>query len=383
MSPPESPPGITISESPSGDIHPIAGAPTSIAAFIGWAMQGPTDAAVLVRSWSDFERQFGGFDPRFYLGYAVSHFFANGGQGAYVVRLASGDSGGSTATRGAVMTGAHLLDAVPIFNLLAVPGEADPDTIAQLQAYCAGRRAFLIVDSAPGSTFATLQAGPDSLMTGANAINSALYFPWLNALDPQQNITRPFPPSGFVAGLYAATDASRGIWHAPAGASASLTGQSGPALDLTDSEAATLNAHAVNCVRHLAQIGTVVWGGRILGGSDQVASEWKYVPVRRLALYIESSLSDGIKWAAFEPNNERLWAELRSSIGSFMQTLFLQGAFQGTTPAQAYFVKCDAQNNPQSGIDQGVVNIVVGFAPLKPAEFVVIQIQRVTGQAGS
>ncbi len=365
---------------PSGT-HPIAGVPTGIAAFVGWAAQGPTDGAISVRSWSDFETQFGGFDPRFYLGYAVSHFFANGGQQAYVVRLASDGNGGAAASA-AVMTGVHLLDAVPTVNLLAVPGEADPDLIAQLQAYCAERKTFLIVDSAPGSTFATLQNGPDSRMTGANAINSAFYFPWLNALDAQQNITRPFPPSGFVAGLYAATNASRGVWRSPAGIRVSLTGQSGPVLSLTDPQMAALSAHAVNCIRHIAQFGDVVWGDRTLAGSDQTASDWKYVSVRRLALYIESSLSNGIQWAAFEPNNEQLWAQLRSSVGAFMQTLFVQGAFQGTTPAQAYFVTCDAGNNPQSSIDQGVVNILVGFAALRPAEFIVIQIQQMAGQTG-
>ena len=365
---------------PSGT-HPIAGVPTGIAAFVGWAAQGPTDGAISVRSWSDFETQFGGFDPRFYLGYAVSHFFANGGQQAYVVRLASDGNGGAAASA-TVMTGVHLLDAVPTVNLLAVPGEADPDLIAQLQAYCAERKTFLIVDSAPGSTFATLQNGPDSRMTGANAINSAFYFPWLNALDAQQNITRPFPPSGFVAGLYAATDASRGVWRSPAGIRVSLTGQSGPVLSLTDPQIAALSAHAVNCIRHIAQFGDVVWGDRTLAGSDQTASDWKYVSVRRLALYIESSLSNGIQWAVFEPNNEQLWAQLRSSVGAFMQTLFVQGAFQGTTPAQAYFVTCDAGNNPQSSIDQGVVNILVGFAALRPAEFIVIQIQQMAGQTG-
>ena len=368
-------------EAPSGT-HPIAGAPTGIAAFVGWAAQGPTDSAILLRSWSDFQQQFGGFDPRFYLGYAVSHFFANGGQQAYVVRLASDGNGGAPAASAAVMTGVHLLDAVPIFNLLAVPGEADPGLMAQLQAYCAGRKSFLIVDSAPGSTFATLQNGPDSLMTGANAINAAFYFPWLNALDAQQNITRPFPPSGFVAGLYAATDASRGVWRSPAGLRANLTGESGPVLGLTDPQIGVLSPHAINCIRHIAQFGDVVWGDRTLAGSDQAASDWKYVSVRRLALYIEQSLSNGIQWAVFEPNNAQLWAQLRSSVGAFMQTLFVQGAFQGTTPAQAYFVKCDASNNPQVNIDQGVVNILVGFAPVKPAEFIVIQIQQMAGQTG-
>jgi phage tail sheath protein FI len=363
------------------DTHPIAGAPTGIAAFVGWATQGPTDQAILLRSWSDFETQFGGFDPRFYLGYAVSHFFANGGQQGYVVRVAS-DGGGITATSAAVMTGVHLLDTVPNFNLLALPGETDPGMIAELQAYCAGRRTFLIVDSAPGSTFATLQNGPDSLMTGANAINAAFYFPWLNALDAQQNITRPFPPSGFVAGLYAATDSSRGVWRSPAGLRANLTGQSGPVLGLTDPQIGVLSSHAVNCIRHIAQFGDVVWGDRTLAGSDQAASDWKYVSVRRLALYIESSLYDGTRWAVFEPNNAQLWAQLHSSVGAFMQTLFVQGAFQGTTPPQAYFVKCDASNNPQASIDQGVVNILVGFAPVKPAEFILIQIQQMAGQSG-
>jgi hypothetical protein len=363
----------------SGDTHPIAGAPTGIAAFVGWAAQGPTDKAILLRSWSDFETQFGGFDPRFYLGYAVSHFFANGGQQAYIVRLASD---GTPAATAAVMTGVYLLDAVPIFNLLAVPGESDPGLIAQLQAYCAGRKAFLIVDSAPGSTFATLQNGPDTRMTGANAINAAFYFPWLNALDAQQNITRPFPPSGFVAGLYAATDAARGVWRSPAGLRTNLTGQSGPVVELTDPQIGVLSARAINCIRHIAQFGDVVWGDRTLGGSDQAASDWKYVSVRRFALYIESSLYDGSQWAAFEPNNAQLWAQLRASVGAFMQTLFVQGAFQGSTPAQAYFVKCDASNNPQASVDQGVVNILVGFAPLHPAEFIVIQIQQLAGQTG-
>ena len=363
----------------TSNTHPIAGAPTGIAAFVGWAAQGPTDGAILVRDWLDFQQQFGGFDPRYYLGYAVSHFFANGGQQAYVVRLALDGNGGAAASS-AMMTGVHLLDAVPTFGLLAVPGETDPGLIAQLQAYCAGRKTFLIVDSAPGSTFATLQNGPDSLMTGTNAINSAFFFPWLNALDAQQNVARPFPPSGFVAGLYAATDAARGVWRSPAGLRANLTGQSGPVLGLTDPQIGVLSAHAVNCIRHIAQFGDVVWDDRTLAGSDQAGSQWKYISVRRLFIYIEQSLSNGTQWAVFEPNNEQLWAQLRSSVGAFMQMLFLQGAFQGTAPAQAYFVKCDAGNNPQPSIDQGVVNIQVGFAPLYPAEFIMIQIQQMAGQ---
>jgi Bacteriophage tail sheath protein len=285
----------------TSDTHPIAGAPTGIAAFVGSAAQGPTDRAIFVSSWLDFESQFGGFDPRFYLGYAVNHFFANGGQQACVVRLPA--NGNGTA---AVVAAVHLLDAVPTVNLLAVPGEADPGLIVELQAYCAGRKAFLIADSAADSTFATLQNGPDSRMTGANAINSAFYFPWLNALDAQQNVTRPFPPSGFVAGIYAATDAARGVWQAPAGIDAPITGASDPVVKLTDAENAVLNPLAVNCIRNFPRVGDVVWGARTLAGSDQADSEFKYVPVRRFYIYIEQSLSSGTQWAVFEPNDEKL-----------------------------------------------------------------------------
>jgi len=274
------------------------------------------------------------------------------------------------------------LDAVPIANLLAVPGESDPGLIAELQAYRTGRKAFLIADSAADGTFATLQNGPDSRMTGANAINSAFYFPWLKALDAQQNITRPFPPSGFVAGIYVATDAARGVWQAPAGIGAPITGASDPAVKLTDAENAVLNALAVNCIRNFPRFGDVVWGARTLAGSDRADSEFKYVSVRRFYIYIEQSLSSGTQWAVFEPNDEKLWAQLSSSVDAFMHTLFLQGVFQGATPAQAYFVRCDASNNPQSSIDQGVVNILVGYALVRPAEFTLIQIQQLTGQSG-
>ena len=276
-------------------------------------------------------------------------------------------------------TGVHLLDTV-FFNLLSVPGEAQPQTISDLQAYCVGERAFLIVDSDAGDTFASLQGGPNSLMSGANAINSALYFPWVNSFDPIQKVTRAFPPAGFVAGLYAATDASRNVWKAPAGINANLSGESGLAIALTDPQNGTLNVQAINCLRKFPVYGDVIWGARTLRGNDQVGSEWKYVPIRRFALFLESSLYEGTQWVVFEPNDERLWGQIRMNVGAFMQGLFLKGAFQGTTPQQAYFVKCDGENNPQPSIDQGIVNILVGFAPLYPAEFVIIQIQQMAGQ---
>ncbi|NGZ08267.1 MAG: phage tail sheath family protein [Nitrospira sp. LK70] len=276
--------------------------------------------------------------------------------------------------------GVHLLDTVSIFNLLCVPGENDQATIQSLQGYCHDQRAFYIVDCNQSDSFGSLQTGPGNI-TGDNSINSAFYFPWVNAPDPlQQGRVRPFPPCGFVAGLYAATDATRGVWKAPAGIDASLTGESGLTSILTDLQNGTLNIRAINCLRNFPVYGDVIWGARTLRGNDQVGSEWKYVPIRRLALYLESSLYEGTQWVVFEPNDERLWSQIRLNVGVFMQGLFLQGAFQGTTPQKAYFVKCDAENNPQSGINMGIVNILVGFAPLFPAEFVVIQIQQMAGQ---
>lgn len=281
--------------------------------------------------------------------------------------------------------GVHLLDRVDIFNLLCIPGETDAPTISNLQAYCFLKRAFYIVDPPELATTANLiQSGPvgstAGSLTGQNSINSAYYYPWVQAPDPLFG-NRPtlFPPCGFVAGIYASTDTARGVWKAPAGIDASLTGVNGLQYVLTDLENGSLNVQAINCLRQFKVYGDVVWGARTLQGNDQAGSEWKYVPIRRMALFLESSLYDGTQWVVFEPNDATLWGQIRLNVGAFMQDLFLKGAFQGTTPAQAYFVKCDADNNPQSSIDLGVVNILVGFAPLFPAEFVVIQIQQIAG----
>jgi len=285
--------------------------------------------------------------------------------------------------------GINLLDRVDIFNLLCVPGETDAATISTLQKYCSTKRAFFIVDSPHLATISGLmQTGPvgtppnSGSITGEYASNSAYYFPWIQAPDPLVG-NRPtlFPPCGFVAGIIAATDAGRGVWKAPAGINAGFTGNTGLQYVLTDEENGTLNTQAVNCSRQFKVYGDVVWGSRTLAGNDQAGSQWKYVPIRRLALFLESSLFDGTQWVVFEPNDETLWGQVRMNVGTFMQGLFLQGAFAGSTPQQAYFVKCDGENNPPASIALGVVNILVGFAPLYPAEFVVIQIQQIVAQA--
>ena len=288
-------------------------------------------------------------------------------------------------------TGFALLADTPIFNLLCAPGENSAVAVSAMQQFCFENRAFLIVDAAPnaapsGPVPPGLGAGPaDSngvSLSGPHAGNSAFYFPWVSAPDPLANNSPTlFPPCGFVAGIYAATDTNRGVSRAPAGVGATLSGALGLQYDLTDIQNGALNPLAVNCLRQFPALGTVVWGARTIAGADALGSQWKYVPVRRLALYIESSLYAGMKWAVFEPNGEALWSQVRLSVGSFLHGLFLQGAFAGSTPEKAYFVKCDSANNTEATAALGVLNVAVGFAPLYPAEFEVIQIQQMVSQA--
>jgi phage tail sheath protein FI len=267
------------------------------------------------------------------------------------------------------------------FNLLCVPGLTKPDVLSDLQSFCRKQRAFLIADCDRDATHDTLLNQGLGGLTQDDGINSAFYFPWIIAPDPlDENRVSDFPPCGFVAGLYAKTDVTRGVWKAPAGTEASLVGIRGVSRSLTDAENGHLNVRAINCIRTLPPFTTVLWGARTLRGNDEQGSEWKYIPVRRTALFIEQSLYRGLKWVVFEPNDEPLWSQIRLNVGAFMHDLFRQHAFQGSTPREAYFVKCDKETTTQNDIDHGIVNILVGFAPLKPAEFVVIKIQQMAGQ---
>jgi len=294
--------------------------------------------------------------------------------GTVLLPSASAAAGGEFEI--AVAASTAILDQIDLFNLLCVPGEIEAATIGALEKYCEGRRAFLIADSDPSVTDVSKISGPPT--TGANG---AIYFPWVIAPDPaNENQPRSFPPSGFVAGVYAQTDETRGVWKPPAGTGAILRGASGVSVPLTDGETGILGAKAINTIRSFPSQPILVWGARTTQGSDALASEWKYIPVRRTALFIEESLYRGLKWVVFEPNGEPLWSQIRLNVGAFMQTLFQQGAFQGQTASQAYAVKCDNETTTQTDIDQGVVNIVVGFAPLKPGEFVLIRVQEKAGK---
>jgi phage tail sheath protein FI len=304
---------------------------------------------------------------------------AHGGQPGGTLDL-SDYQGGMTGQ--ADKLGIYQLYKTDIFNLLCLPG-APQTVLAAAAQLCVDRRAILLVD--PPSAWSTVANAVSGMATppvsGDLAKNAAVYFPNVQVADPSQNgVTVWLPPCGTVAGVAARTDVQRGVWKAPAGTDASLNGVSGLPLPLTDADSGQLNPLGVNCLRSFPVIGPVVWGARTLRGADRLADQWKYLPVRRLALFIEESLFRGTQWVVFEPNDEPLWASVRMNVGTFMNTLFRQGAFQGATARDAYLVKCDRENNPQNDIDRGIVNILVGFAPLKPAEFVIIHIQQLAGQ---
>jgi len=317
--------------------------------------------------------------------------------------VAKGDDGGELVDNDilgdqAGKTGIYALLKADIFNILCLPPlgpgpdgtDIDPGTWAKASKFCADHRAFLVVD-APHGWDVTAATDPDptkgvGVFSALDRNHSAIYFPRLLIPDPlQENKLEVYAPCGTIAGVYARTDTARGVWKAPAGIDTNLQGVLGLAIqglpaNLTDGEVGRLNPIGINSLRGLPVIGNVAWGARTLEGADVLASQWKYIPVRRLALYLEESLFRGTQWVVFEPNDEPLWAQIRLNIGAFMQTLFRQGAFQGSSPKDAYFVKCSSETTTQADIDAGVVNIVVGFAPLKPAEFVVIKIQQIAQQ---
>ena len=283
-------------------------------------------------------------------------------------------------------SGLYALEDVRDVNIINLPEVYDAGVLANAITYAEDRRAMLLIDvDDTDNTFDRARAWiEDPANAGLRHRNAAVYWPRVRMPDPLQgNRPRSFANSGLMAGLFSRTDSSRGIWKAPAGIEARLRGVTALDYVLSDQENGVLNPLGLNCLRTFPVFGQVSWGARTMVGADALASEWKYVPVRRLALFIEESLYRGTQFVVFEPNDEPLWAQIRLSVGTFMNNLFRQGAFQGSTPQEAYLVRCDKSTTTQADIDLGIVNIVVGFAPLKPAEFVIIQIQQLAGQSQS
>lgn len=405
-------PGVYVEEVPSG-VRVIADADTSVCVFVGRCLRGPlASKATLDRgerrevfSFSDFERQFGGGHAGLSVPAAVAAFFRNGGSHVVILRLhapaAEGADPNDTTDGGPLLadddylghaeagTGLHALRRIGPFNLLCIPpdvpeGDTAPAVYQAALALCVEHRAMLLVDPPAawddpnaiarghGAAVAALGLG------GEAARNAALYFPRLLQYEPGPAVPVMRVPCGAVAGVIARTDSREGVWKAPAGAEAGLVDVVDLAFALNDEEQGLLNPLGVNALRTFTPHGKVVWGARTLRGDDAMGDEYKYVPVRRTALHIEQSVLNGIAWAVFEPNDAALWAQLRLAVGSFMHNLFRQGAFAGATPDEAYFVQCDAQTTTQGNIDRGLCQVLIGFAPLKPAEFLVLQMTQNT-----
>jgi len=343
-------------------IAPVA---TSIAAFVGLAQAGPFDSPTAIASFAAYLAAFGPLNVSSELGFAVQQFFLNGGARCYVVRVQTVSAQSLDA-----------LDAVPLFNLLCLPGVYDRALLSAAAAYCVKRRAFLIADCDP-------RAGTPELLVATmkqpgleHGESAAVYGPWLQIPDPlNPGQSRTVAPSGSVAGVYAQTDLSRGVWTAPAGLNAAIMGAEGLVFSATDLETAELLEAGLNPIRQLPAGGIVVWGARTLAGAG---SQHQYVPVRRLLLFLEQSIIAGTEWARLVANTPALWASVRLEVQQFLQQMFQQGALRGASASEAYFVSCDQTTMTAEDIQEGRLVIVIGVAAAEPAQFVVIRIQQMT-----
>lgn len=390
-------PGVYNEEVPQG-FHTIPGVETSITAFVGRARRGPRDKPIAINAYSDFELIFGGLQNEYPMSFAVSDYFLNGGNKALIVRVVDSPSN-DDVTEGSnsliigdeeVGTGLYALKKADMFNILCIPpggenNDVSKRVITAAANYCEERLAILILDSPQAWT--TKQDARDDMNTpstslGTDSSNAALFFPRIRKPNPLRNgKIETFAACGAVAGVMARTDAAQGIWKGFAGVNAVLNGVTGLSVTLTDAENEELYTLGCNCLRVIPLVGPVVWGERTLRGNNTLSSEWKYISVCRLALFIKESLYRGTQWVVFEPNNEPLWNQIRLYVRVFMHDLFRQGAFQGAVPIEAFFVKCDGETTTQSDIEHGILNFWVGFAPIKPAEFVILRIQQMTGQS--
>ena len=373
---------------------PFEGVPTSVAAFLGPFNNGPMNEAVQIQSMNDFHIHFGGLDPQSEASYGIKDFFLNGGRKAWVVRIdrAAIDQPDPSAIIGTLdnMAGLHALENVDIFNMLCFPDIFNNNMIEQLiikDAYvkiltetfkfCERHRAFFILDSPAGiSTPENIKTFLTENEILCNA-NGAIYFPRIIRSNQQLGKQpRIAAPSGAMAGVYARLDHTRGVWKAPAGTEAVLNNVPDLEYHVISNDINVLNPIGINCLRQVPNQGTVCWGARTLLSSDP---EWRYISVKRLALFVEESILKGTQWVVFEPNGENVWSQIRQSVRSFLYTIFLQGGFSGSQPDEAYYVKCDSYTTTASDIQNGILNIIVGIAPINPSEFLNLGIQHRMG----
>ena len=386
-------PGVYVEELPS-TLRSITGVRTSVTAFIGRALKGPVKYPQRIYSFEHYKRIFGGLWKPSNMSYAIYQYFQNGGKEALILRVAQNENGtpdddGEPFDDMKIDDALSAFNRADIFSLLCIPPfnpktNTTPTSIYdKALAYLENekKRVILIIDpprdwKRSHDPIGKMGVNSSEFLKLHNR-NAVVYFPRLLANDPlENNNQREFVPCGAVAGIFARTDSVLGVWKSPAGIEATLRGVPDLTVRLSDKENGELNARGINCLRVLPRTGVVVWGARTMHRLGGPVYQWKYIGVRRLALFIEESLYRGTQWIVFEPNDERLWSQIRLNLGQFMNDMYKSGAFQGKTPKDAYFVKCDNETTTQTDICNGIINIVVGFAPLKPAEFVVVRIQQ-------
>ena len=372
-------PGVYIEEV-STRTREIVGVPTSTAAFVGFAPSGPTDP-IIVDGIAEYEAAFGKISAVRPMSLGVAEFFRNGGAKAVILRVAptrrTATQSGQLIGNAKAKTGLHALKRVdePV-GLLLVPDaaylpEKDATEVVNTAASVAEARGVFHIADVP--KIIASKGAPAAVQWSAGVArnrNLTIYYPWLVTGAGAKKAARP--PSAIAAGIYARLDHARGVWKAPAGQDATTIGITGLAANVTSAQMQSLQDAGINSIRKMPGGEVVLWGARTVAAEGD--AEWKYVNVRRLFLFLERSIEEGLQWAVFEPNGENLWAQIRLEVSSFLYTAWKADAFPGNKPEEAYFVKCDRTTMTQNDIDSGQLIALIGIAPVKPAEFVIFRI---------
>ncbi|MFL6292692.1 MAG: phage tail sheath family protein [Thermoanaerobaculia bacterium] len=390
-------PGVYVEEVPSS-VQPIAGVGTSTAGFIGQVADGvampaqpgkfvtdslgrpvkdslgnltpilytvaPAGEPQLVTSWEGFKARFGDFQTgNRILAHAVYGFFNNGGTRCWVARI---NAAPVTANATAYTNALAVFEGIDEIALVAVPGGTDAAIQGAVISHCekVGDR-FAILDGQVTGTYTSAAVQG----TTGDSDYAALYYPRIQVFDPVDKAPVFVPPSGHVAGIYARIDTERGVHKAPA--NAVVRGALGLEHRLSRADQEGLNPDGINVIRDLNG-SIVLWGARTLGGDAN--GEWKYINVRRLFLFLRESIDEGTQWVVFEPNDTALWAKIARNVTAFLTNVWRSGALFGNTPAEAFYVRCDASTNPPEVRDLGQVVTEIGVAVVRPAEFVVFRL---------
>ncbi len=350
--------------------------------MVGLTQKGPLNQPTLVTSFSEFQRLFGGYldtsygDYR-YLPHAVEGFFQNGGHRVYINRVSATEGVvidetiiGKDSREPSQRTGLWAFNGIDEIKILAIPNGTTQKIHNAMIEHCENlKNRFAVLDSKKCANLDVIRK-QRSLY---NSSYAALYYPWIKIRHPDTEEILCIPPSGHICGIYARADLQRGVHKAPV--NEVIEGVLGPEQQISRAQQEMLNPLGVNCLREFSGRGFRVWGARTTS-NDPV---WKYINLRRLFLYLEESIEEGTQWVVFEPNNERLWARVKQAASQFLTTVWKGGALMGTTPEQAFFVKCDRNTMTQDDIDNGRLIMLIGVAPVKPAEFVIFRISQWQG----